>query len=141
MQNEIDSLVKKTELLEIKPISFGDMERSKPFLDNSFSARPKLDYSRESLGSHEDMSLEEITPKKFIGRQASFGPCLDGTESKVSTVHYKNPGIQYENLETSTTVTNNEDVGFVASRFQHVITEEGHAVITRGKLLLCEDEP
>ncbi|POS86737.1 hypothetical protein EPUL_001736 [Erysiphe pulchra] len=138
IQNETDSLDEKTESLKTAPSILGDVERTKSFPESNFSARPKLDYS---LFSHEDLSIEKISPEKFLGRQASFGPCLDGTESKVSIVEYKNPGIQFENLETSNNMANNEAVGFIASRFQHVITEEGHAVITRGKLLLCEDEP
>ncbi|RKF64783.1 Phytochrome-like protein cph1 [Erysiphe neolycopersici] len=145
MQNETESPDKKTKLLKATSSLLGDMEISKSFLDNSFSTRPKLDYSRKTLGSHEDLSMEKTSPEKFLGRQASFGPCLDGTESRISISHYVNPGIQYENLETSNNVANNEAnneaLGFIASRFQHVITEEGHAVITRGKLLRCEDEP
>ncbi|KHJ33386.1 putative cyanobacterial phytochrome b [Erysiphe necator] len=141
MQNETDPSNEKNTLSKSASKLLESLEISRPFTDDSFPARPKLDFPQRLSDTQEELSLEKINPTKFIGHQASFGPCLDGTESQISAKLYKNLGIQYEQLESKPSEANSEAFGFRASRFEHVITEDGHAVITRGELLRCEDEP
>ncbi|GAP88356.1 putative hsp90-like protein [Rosellinia necatrix] len=96
------------------------------------------DDAGNALSNYERPAVAELPI--FSDLTADPDETPDARDASAST---NTPGSRSSSSSSGTPKELVEDVGFITSRFQHVMTDHGHAIITGpgGPLQRCEDEP